>query len=407
MGGTDAPRLFIGGAVFDGTDMHEPGLGVLVVNGRVEAIAPSAAFEGFAGPVQDTTGATLLPGLVDAHVHLSFGADDDPDEALGEVSSEALTDRLSLRAGETLRGGVVALRDCGGTGGPEFEVRDRIAAGQLDGPRIRACGPIIRPGTDGFGDRVALPAASGPALLEAVARLATNGADFLNVMATEDPFDRSGAPGYTRDDLAGAVALARRHGKPVASNAQHAEDIAGAAAAGVASIEQGSGLEEAGLALMLEQGTVLVPCLLARRNINRALSAAATGSERYEQALALEERTRQACRRYARAGGNVAMGTDCGAPGTPHGDNARELALLVDAGLPTQQALQGATSIAADLLGLSDAGRIARGARADLLVVAGDPLADIACVADRAGHRALFLHGRPVAGNARTATSSV
>ncbi|MEQ9811973.1 MAG: amidohydrolase family protein [Azospirillaceae bacterium] len=396
MGGTDAPRLFIGGAVFDGTAMHRPGLGVLVVNGRVEAIAPSAAFEGFDGMVEDTTGATLLPGLVDAHVHLSFGADDDPDESLSEVTAKALTDRLSARAGEALRGGIVALRDCGGTGGPEFAVRDRIAAGLLDGPRIRACGPIIRPGTDGFGDRVALPAASGPALLDAVARLAANGADFLNVMATEDPFDRSRAPGYTHGDLAGAVAVAWRHGKPVASNAQHAEDIAGAAAAGVASIEQGSGLEEPGAALMLEHGTVLVPCLLARRNINRAMGAAATDSERYEQAHALEERTRQACRRFARAGGKVAMGTDCGAPGTPHGGNARELALLVDAGLPPRRALQAATSIAADLLGFADTGRIARGTRADLLVVAGDPLADIGCVADRKRHRALFLQGRPV-----------
>ena len=103
--------------------------------------------------------------------------------------------------------------------------------------------------------------------------------------------------------------------------------------------------------------------------------------------------SRAAARLFHRAGGTIAIGTDCGAPGTRHGDNARELALLVDAGLSPLDALRAATAHGATLLGLDDEGRVIEGAHADFLIVDGDPTIDIAVVADVARHRMVVKHG--------------
>src|SRR5262245_56342744 len=132
--------LYVGGSIFDGLRML-PGHGVMVEDGRVRRVAPAPEFVGFAGPRVDTSGATLLPGLIDCHVHLCFGAEPDPGAAFAALDDAAVEARVMERAQAALRGGVTALRDCGGAAGPEFRVRDACAGGA--GPTIRACGHII------------------------------------------------------------------------------------------------------------------------------------------------------------------------------------------------------------------------------------------------------------------------
>ena len=388
--------LFAGGLVFDGLAAPVPGHGVLVADGRIRAVAPLATFDGFAGPRVDTTGGTLMPGLIDCHTHLSFAPDDHPDVPLRAADPDDLAARVRERALATLAGGITAIRDCGGLGAPEYRVRDGFAV-TGDGPLIQACGPMIRKATDGFGDTVAHVAADGAAMAAAVREIAEGGADFINIMATMDGRDTGpGRVRYHDAEIATGIAAARAADRPVASNAQCAEDIAAVARAGAASVEQGSGLDDEAIAAMLANDVVLVPILWARHNMFAAMVAAGAPAQARDAAEALAERTRRSARDYARAGGRIAMGTDCGAPGSAHGGNAGELALLVQAGLTPLQALRAATAHGAALMRLADRGRIAPGAAADLLLVDGDPGADIARAAERRHHRMVLLAGRPV-----------
>jgi len=291
---------------------------------------------------------------------------------------------------------VVCVRDCGGTGRAEFAIRDAIETGEIIGTRIRACGPIIRPDRDGFGDLVAVEVKGVSQMAAAVEDALAHGADFVNVMATSDPFgcgdDKRRR--FDQRELFEAVQVAAAGKRKVASNAQCVDDIARAVHAGVVSIEQGSDLDDRSIDVMLEHGTALVPCLLARRNINAAMTARGETGAVYERALALEQRTREACARFAKAGGTVVMGTDCGAPGTDHGTNFHELALLIEAGLSPLDALRAGTTNAARVLDLDDSGAVAPGMRADLLIVEGDPSNDIRRVCDRTNRRALFVAGK-------------
>ena len=146
---------------------------------------------------------------------------------------------------------------------------------------------------------------------------------------------------------------------------------------------------------MLERGTFLVPTLSAIANILRHKDKGIPdwAVEKCERAF---ERHKESFRMFYEAGGRIAMGTDAGTPFNHHGDNAQELALMVENGMTPRDALIAATSAAADLIDLADRGRIAEGFVADFLVVEGDPLVDISAVADRANHRAVYKDGLPV-----------
>ena len=200
--------LFIGGRVFDGTAMGE-GIGVLVAQGRIAAVSPADTFVGFAGTCIDTTGKTLLPGLVDAHVHLAFDASDTPDDSLFDGNGAALAAAVAERAEASLRVGFVALRDCGGPGTAEFVYRDAVNQGPRVGPVVQACGRMIRKATNGFGDGVAYEADDGD-VAAAVAAVAASSADFINIMTTIDATacGRPDRPAYSEGAVQAGVAAA-------------------------------------------------------------------------------------------------------------------------------------------------------------------------------------------------------
>jgi len=189
------------------------------------------------------------------------------------------------------------------------------------------------------------------------------------------------------------VDAARALGLRTISNAQCAEDVVAAAVAGVASVEQGSLLDAAGIDAMIANDVVLVPILLARQNIDDARIASGGSPAAIDAAAELAARTREAACRFVGAGGKLALGTDCGAPGSAHGSNGAELLLLAEAGLAPRDILRAATLNGADLMGLHDLGRIEKGARAGLLLVAGDPVRDIGAAADRVRHRGVWHDG--------------
>jgi len=392
-------NLFRGGKVFDGSSSAADGLGVLVEEGRITAIDAVGQFEGFDGDVVDTTAGTLLPGLIDCHVHLCLGGDRDPRAARANMGPAELVMAELKRAQDTLAGGITAVRDCGGKDHLEFAVRDACNSGEQLGPTIRAAGQMICM-TGGHGNVIARVADGPDDVVKAVREQIHAGSDFLKLMATGgvltpgvDPEDAH----FTYEELEAGISEAHRFHRHTASHAQGTAGILNATRAGVDSIEHGIFMTDECVEEMVSRGTFLVPTLSAGHRIEQDDDLVASLPD-YVQAKVARIRGRGAksLKMFYDAGGKVAMGTDAGVPYCRHGDNAIELELMVNAGLSPTDSLIAATSNAADLVGLDDAGRIAVDSAADLLVVDGDPTADITMVSRRDNHRAVYKGGKPV-----------
>lgn len=392
-----SPQLLLsGGLLFDGLSAPRPGQGVLVSDGRIAAVAPLGEFAGYAGPRHDTGGATLMPGLVDAHVHLAMEAVGDVVTTLRQRSTGDLTLRLLENAQATLAGGVTSLRDLGGVEWLEIAVRDAIRAGRHPGPSMRCAGKALTI-TGGHGAWIGIECDGPDAWLRGVRTNVKQGADCIKLIATGgvltggvDPL----APHPGEAEMAAAVSMAHDFGLKITAHAQGARGIARAVAAGVDSIEHGFELTDAQIAIMIDQGVRLVPTLSAMMALlemkDRLPAFVRSKAERFAN-LHFDS-----FRRFVAAGGLVALGTDAGTPGNRHGENAQELRHMTALGLDRLTALKAGTCVAADLLDFPDRGRIAPGAAADLLLVPGDVMADINAVADPSRHLALWKDGTRV-----------
>jgi imidazolonepropionase-like amidohydrolase len=382
---------------------------VTIMGGRIAGVADAAGDAMPEGAV-DLGGRTLLPGLIDAHVHLSsdvsrspgFGP---PPPAKGELPRprELGYFVLANAARALLRAGITTVRDVGSYDDEALLVREAIRLGLLDGPRVLSCGRILSataPGGRVFGTMYR--EADGPdELRKAVREQLRRGADFVKVMATgarsvvaEDPEPAQ----LTRPELRAVVEEAHRMGVRVAA---HAEGLGGARLAieeGVDTIEHGLSLhrEPALLERMAERGMVLVPTLSTFHDLAERFAAEFAPVLVAQAKRQLEEAYRTLA--AARAAGVVlAMGHDSGPPG----EDAMELVHMVEGGLAPLAAIATATSGAAQALGLQgEVGAVAPGKVADLVVVDGDPLADIRVLTDRASIWLVIQAGRPVAGRA-------
>ena len=388
------PTLYGGGLVFDGAGKLLEDHGVLVDGNRIQRLAPMAEFDGFSDERVDTNGGTLLPGLIDCHVHLVFAGEPDPWAKLASMKPGEIVLRALEHAQAALRRGVTSLRDCGGKDYLEFAVRDACNSGRFLGPTIRAAGRIICM-TGGHGSRMGRVADGIEDVVKAVREQIHAGADLIKIMATGgimtpgvDPEDTH----YSAEEMAAGIAEGHRFKKPCASHAQGRDGILNAVRGGVESIEHGIFLDELCIEEMTRNGTYLVPTLSALDGI---LGHGDEGIPAYmvDKARRVAERQRQSVKMFYEAGGRLAMGTDAGTPFNFHGDNAGELGRMVDVGVSAADALTAATSNAAGLNRLEDRGRIAEGLRADLLIVDGNPLQDIARVAVLANHRCVVKDG--------------
>jgi imidazolonepropionase-like amidohydrolase len=353
--------------------------------GVIEAVVPSNELAPDIARV-DLGGATLMPGLVDCHAHFALWALD----PLGHVDEP-----LSLLAGRTyraladvLRAGCVGVRDPGGL---DAGFRDAVMAGIHAGPRIQTSVTIVSP-INGIADPwrshgarpVLMPsmpdgACTGPVEARAKVReVIRAGADLIKVAATGGVSSRRREPTqrlFTRDELDAIVDEAHAWGRRVACHALGGDGLRMAIEAGVDSIEHGVWLDDAAIDLMLERGTWYVPTLAAYV----AHVEHGSGLVR-ERALTIVPAHQESVARAREAGVRIACGSDGGVYGH---DPARELQLLVETGLSPAEAIVSATSAAAACLGwAADMGSVAPGMRADLLVVDGDPTADIGVLAD-------------------------
>ncbi len=391
--------LFRGGLVFDGDGGCLEGQAVLVENGRILRVAPLGEFDGHAGAVQDTSGATLLPGLTDCHVHLVYSGHADPRSVMAKQSPSDITLTALENAQKNLAGGITSVRDCGGKDYLEFSVRDAINRGTFSGPTIHASGRMICM-TGGHGNSMGRVADGEDEVVKAVREQVHAGCDLVKIMATGGVMTPGVNPEdahYSAEEMRAGVQEARRFHKRTASHAQGTEGILNAVRAGIHSIEHGIFMSEKCVEEMNEAGVYLVATIAALKNI---VGNAGKGIPAYavEKSERVGEHHKRSIQLFHAAGGKFAMGTDAGTPFNYHGENARELAYLVEYGLSPSEALVAATGNAADLMGIEDHGRIAAGMKADLLLVEGDPTKDIERAADRAHHRAVYKAGVLVAG---------
>jgi imidazolonepropionase-like amidohydrolase len=336
--------------------------------------------------VIDLPNATLLPGLIDVHTHLTFDPNFGYQELGISVPKEALIGAKNARI--TLEAGFTTVRNVGASGYTDVALRDAINEGMVPGPRILASGPALSI-TGGHCDQTLLPyewhaksdgAADGvEGVQHKVREIIKYGADVIKVCATGGVLSKGDDPRasqYTLEEMKAIVADAHRLGRKVAAHAHGAQGIAWASEAGVDSIEHGSYIDDADIALMKKQGTYLVPTQYLsdwmRQNAERiGLPAMYAGKMKEVSSI-----SRQNIKKAFDAGVKIAFGTDAAV--YPHGLNAHEFAVYVQIGMTPLQAIQTATVNAADLLGWSDrVGTLEQGKFADIVAVNGDPLKDV------------------------------
>lgn len=355
---------------------------VVVEDGRIASIG-GAAPAGAA--VIDLGDRTLLPGLIDAHTHLEYDLEGDWQhrEVVESDGERAL--RAAKNARRTVEAGFTTVRDVGATSFTDVAIGRAVERGWIVGPRVVPVGNSLgitgghcdetgyRPGVLEAGPEDGV--ADGPdAFVKAVRYQIKHGARAIKVCATAGVLSHEesvGAQQMTEAELRAVVEEAARHGMKVAAHAHGTEGIVAATRAGVASIDHGSILDDEAMALMIERGTYLVPTT----HLVDVIDLDNLPPEIRAKAEYVLPRARESLRRAIAAGVPIAFGTDAGV--YPHGDNAKEFAVLVAQGMTPAGAIRAATVNAADLLGVDDRGRVAEGLLADLIAVPGNPLEDV------------------------------
>jgi imidazolonepropionase-like amidohydrolase len=360
---------------------------ILVSNDRISAVGPTGSVTVPAGArTIDLSGATVLPGLVDAHVHLTGDPNLHGYRSLG-VSDIRAALYGAHAAKTTLDAGFTTVRNVGASGFGDVALRDAINEGELEGPRMRVSGYAIGI-KGGHCDNNLLPAdfhytengvADGPWQARAKVReMAKYGADTIKVCASGGVLskgDEAGAQQLTLEEMKAIVEEAHKLGRRVAAHAHGASSIRDAILAGVDSVEHASLIDDEGIRLAREKGTYIVMDIYNDDFILQEGARAGMLPESLEKEKIVGQLQRDNFRKAFRAGVKMAFGTDAGV--YPHGDNARQFYYMVKYGMTPMQAIQAATINGADLLGWKDRiGSVTPGKYADLIAVGGDPLAD-------------------------------
>ena len=396
--------LFQHVTLIDGTgSAPRTDMDVLVSDGRISAIEAHGLliYDEQETERYDLHGMTMLPGLIDCHVHIMMDGGPEgrikPEEPLGFCLL-----RAAYHARRTLEAGITTVRDLGGQAHLEFALRDAIAAGYCSGPRLVLAGKLLSmtsAGTEAFAGMYR-EADGADEVRKAAREQLKAGADVIKVMATGavmTPVEEPGASQYSLAEMQAAAEEAHKRGRKMAAHAHGAAGILTAVQAGADTIEHGSLLCESpeALGLMAARGVFVVRSLAAGIMSQHAADIPAFMAEKDRRLLEAHRRT---VRLALAAGVPFAMGTDAGVPFVKHGDNAIELPLMVSAGLTPMQAIVASTGNAARALGLeSEIGTIEVGKRADLLILDGDPLQDIEVVTRKESIRIVVLGGNVVA----------
>ncbi len=400
-----------GGRLIDGGGGAIVENSAVVIKGeRIEAAGAADAVKIPKGAeVVDTTGKTVMPGLMDAHLHL-FGMNRTNPLALMIDPPEIRGMRSVMDAWKLLDSGYTTVRCCGNTPKLTINLRNAITEGSIIGPRILSCGAIITQ-TGGHGDIVhSLPVewvnqrgvgriADGPDECRKAAReQLRDGADFIKLCSTGGVLTEKDLPTssqYTVEEIRAIVEEAHSVGAKVASHALGTRGIKNALLEGVDSIEHGFYLDDEVIEMMLKQNTYFIPTLIIVETIATKGAEEGIPMGSVNKAKQGREAHRKSFEMACEAGVQIGCGSDfLSSPMTPMGDNAKELALQVEAGRSPMDVITSATKINAEALDIGDdVGTLEAGKLADLLVVDGDPLKDITVLNDKANILKVYKSG--------------
>lgn len=376
-----ARTLFTGGRLFDGVTLGSAD--VVVEDGRFVAVGSDLDGD----TAVDCSNKTLLPGLFDSHVHLTLSHINLWKHLQTPFSYRFYEAMHNMSA--TVRSGITTVRDAGGA---DLGMKEAVQNGLILGPRMHiALGMLSQTGGHGDGwlpsggEAALLPAYPGrPSTIvdgpeemrKKVRELVRAGADVIKVATSGgvlSPRDEPTHAHFSPDELEMLVAEATAAGIWVMAHAQATDGIKNAIRAGIRSIDHGIYLDDEAIQMMLDRGTFLVPTLIAPTGVIRAVEAGAQIPEAsVRKAEEVIEVHRDSFRSAVAAGVKIAMGTDTGV--TPHGENLRELTLMVEGGMTPLEALTATTRTAAELMGFeNELGSVEPGKVADLVVVDGDP----------------------------------
>src|SRR6202047_1445218 len=359
---------------------------VIVIQGDKIASVGSETQVPAGALVVDLSNATVLPGLIDAHTHITMMTNFGYSRLAISVPREALNGARNARV--TLEAGFTTIRNVGASGFTDVALRDAINAGDVPGPRMLVSGPALSI-TGGHCDNNLLPFeyhAVGDGVADGIAAVQHKvrenikyGCDLIKVCATGGVLSKGDDPQasqYTLEEMRAIVADAHRLGRKVAAHAPGAEGMLWASEAGVDSIEHGSYIDDADIAQMKKNGTYLVPTLYLGDWFLENAERNHVPDFLLGKWKAVMPAARQKRGHALRSGVKVAFGTDAAV--YPHGLHAHEFAVMVKLGLTPLEAVQAATVNAADLLGWTGkVGSLEPGTWADIVAVDGDPLKDV------------------------------
>jgi imidazolonepropionase-like amidohydrolase len=346
-------------------------------------------------------GLTVLPGLIDCHVHLCLGGEPDVVKAIEEETPAETLLKAAQLARHTLEAGVTTVRDVGSRDHSIFALKRAIDKGLMPGPRIIGAGLAIC--MIGGHARFIGQEVQGPEQVRKVVREQIQaGAEVIKVIASGGVLTPGTSPDQaqmTVEELRAAVQEAAQAGRKVAAHAHGAAGMKNAINAGVHSIEHATLMDEEAAGLMQSHAVYMVPTLSALATTAACRRGCGIPDSALDKAKAMTKRHQTSFRQALTRGLLIAMGTDAGTPFNAHGDNAQELERMVALGMSPMEAVLVSTSAAAALLGIEAlVGTVARGKEADLLVIEGNPLRKIELLRDRSRIVGVMKAGRFVAG---------
>jgi len=366
---------------------------ILIRDNKIEAVGKGLAIPAGASVV-DLSKMTVLPGLIDCHTHLADGSEEgsgDPLTYLKKSAAEIAFESVP-NARAMLYSGFTTVRDVGAYRGlNEVAMRDAVARGDIEGPRMFVAGAYVTitggaGALTGAAPDVTLPfdlrygEANSPwEVRQVIRKLANDGVDLIKILSSGAVLEHGSNPNsqeFTMEELEAAVDEAHHFGLRIAAHAHSTQGIKNAINAGVTSVEHATQIDDEGLALAKKRGTYLVMDIYDEECIQAAGKAGGMPADFLAHDAGLGQIQRDNFRKAVQAGLKLAFGTDAGI--CPYGTSGMQFAFMVKYGMTPMQAIQSATSAAADLLGHSDElGSIKPGKFADIVAVAGDPLADV------------------------------
>ncbi len=400
-------RLFKNAKVFDGCGQVIDSGWMLVEGDKISGIGSMDQIpeEKPDTEIIDLSGQTLLPGLIDGHVHICLESSPDPLKTAGEQNEVPLALLTAGHAAQTLAAGFTTVRDLGGPNFVNIAVRNAVKTGHIPGPRIICAGQNICM-TGGHGWRIGREADGPDEIRRAVREQTRAGADQAKFMATGGVLTEVGKPGQvqlTEEELQAGIDEAHRAGLKTSTHAKGLEGIRNAVRAGIDTIEHGDMLDDELIEQIIKKGIYVVPTLTAGANIIAKGTEGGVPEWAVEKARRTRPERLEILRKAKNAGIKIGYGTDAGTPFNYHGENAAEfIHLIKEVGFSPMEVLTLATSVNADMLGLGDTiGRLAKGYLADFIVVNGNPANDIEGLLDPKKITTVYQSGKPVAERGR------